>query len=108
MTEARPENRATLDAKTKLGASGSSSKLRPTAKEFVFNSAAPVWTPSAVASPVSSPAPAPAVAPAAPAPAAASPAPAAASPAPAKKSALKTSAKPFVPSCNEHTCLLKR
>ncbi|KAF1777829.1 Alpha/Beta hydrolase fold [Phytophthora cactorum] len=51
MTEAQPENRATLDAKTKLGASGSSSKLRPTAKEFVFNKAAPVWTPSSVTSP---------------------------------------------------------
>ncbi|KAG3076564.1 hypothetical protein PI124_g21881 [Phytophthora idaei] len=77
MTEAQPENRATLDAKTKLGPSGSSSKLRPTAKEFVFNKAAPVWTPSSVTSPP------PATAPAAPA---------------AKKSQLKLTAKPFVPS----------
>ncbi|KAF1786724.1 Armadillo-type fold [Phytophthora cactorum] len=83
MTEAQPENRATLDAKTKLGASGSSSKLRPTAKEFVFNKAAPVWTPSSVTSPPPAP---PATAPAAPA------APA------AKKSQLKLTAKPFVPS----------
>ncbi|KAG7381087.1 hypothetical protein PHYPSEUDO_006462 [Phytophthora pseudosyringae] len=100
MTEARPENRATLDAKTKLGASGSSSKLRPTAKEFVFNSAAPAWTPSAVASPVrSAPSPAASPAPAAASPvhAAASPVLAAASPA-AKKTQLKLTAKPFVPS----------
>ncbi|RQM13435.1 hypothetical protein DD237_006827 [Peronospora effusa] len=46
MTEARPKTRVTMDAPTQSGALGASSKLRPTAKEFVFNKAAPVWTPS--------------------------------------------------------------
>ncbi|CEG47076.1 eukaryotic translation initiation [Plasmopara halstedii] len=70
MTETRPENGATLDMKAKVGVSGSSSKLRPTAKEFVFNTAAPVWIPSAVATPPPIP----------------------------RTSQLKLSAKPFVPS----------
>ncbi|CAH0479591.1 unnamed protein product [Peronospora belbahrii] len=42
MTETQPEN---FSQKPKLGIS---SKLRPTAKEFVFNTAAPVWTPSRI------------------------------------------------------------
>ncbi|RLN88176.1 hypothetical protein BBJ28_00021373, partial [Nothophytophthora sp. Chile5] len=103
MTEARVEHRATPDEKgsaakvaissTASSSTGSSapasnsSKLRPTAKEFVFNTAAPVWTPPVhvAASPMRS------------APVIAAPA-TVASPSPVKKSALKLSAKPFVPS----------
>lgn len=75
------------------------SKLRPTAKEFVFNASAPSWTPPAPAA-----APAPASSANASASASASseataPVPAASSPAQStsKKSVLKPSAKAFVP-----------
>jgi hypothetical protein len=117
MTEVRANVRATGAASPPpLSASGSAptSKLRPTAKEFVFNSAAPAWTPTkpaAAPAPAAAAGPAPSAVPgAAPAPSVAPVAAAVAAPVAAavaaaeaaptsKSSVLKPSAKAFVPSC---------
>lgn len=66
------------EARESAAAAPLGSKLSASAKAFVFNSAAPAWTPPSSSAPAVS-------------------APAAA--APARGSALKPSAKAFVPSC---------
>lgn len=84
-----PSRAAMTEARLENPNSRGPAKLNPAAKSFVFNTAAPVWTPSfaaapAAAQPMRSPVLAPASAPVA----------VVASPAPK----LKAKAKPFVPS----------